>query len=117
MDADRGTFALRYDTPMAKAKPLFDVKCPCCQAELRIDPETRAVITSKEAERPRPIEDLAAAVQRLKGEAGRREEAFQKSFQAEKMQSQVLSKKFDELLKKAKEEPIGPPPKRDIDLD
>ena len=102
---------------MAKAKGMFDVKCPCCHAELKIDPATRAVIVHKEAVKPPPIEDLAAAVEHLKGAAGRREEAFQKSFAAEKMQSQVLSKKFDELLKKAKESPLEPPPQRDIDLD
>lgn len=84
---------------------------------MRIDSETRAVITYKAPEQPRTLENLEAGVERLKGEAGRREEAFQKSFAAEKMSSQVLSKKFDELLKKAKEEPLGPPPKRDIDLD
>jgi len=102
---------------MAKAKGMFEIKCPCCQAELQVDPETRAVITHKAPVKPPPIEDLAAAVERLKGDAGRREEAFQKSFAAEKMQSQVLSKKFDELLKKAKESPLEPPPRRDIDLD
>ncbi len=102
---------------MAKAKAMFEVKCPCCQAELQVDAETRAVITYKAVEKPREIEDLDAAVERLKGAAGRREEAFRKSFEAERMQSQVLNKKFDELLKKAKQEPLGPPPKRDIDLD
>ena len=102
---------------MAKAKGMFEVKCPCCQADLKVDPETHAVITFKEAVKPPPIEDLAAAVERLKGEPGRREAAFQKSFEAEKKSSQVLSKKFDELLKKAKESPNEPPPRRDIDLD
>ena len=102
---------------MANAKGMFDVECPCCKAELKIDPETRAVITCKEPVKPPPIEDLAAAVERLKGEPGRREAAFQRSFAAEKMQGQVLAKKFDELLKKAKENPLEPPPKRDIDLD
>jgi hypothetical protein len=29
----------------------------------------------------------------------------------------VLEKKFDELFKRAKENPNEPPPKRDIDLD
>jgi hypothetical protein len=29
----------------------------------------------------------------------------------------VLEKKFDELLKQAKENPDAPPPMRDIDLD
>lgn len=102
---------------MPKARGLIELKCPCCDAELKIDPETRAVITFKAPEKPRTIEDIESGLERLKGEAGRREEAFQKSFAAEKISSQVLSKKFDELLKKAKEEPIGPPPKRDIDLD
>ncbi|HOK47043.1 MAG TPA: hypothetical protein PLA43_10015 [Bryobacteraceae bacterium] len=102
---------------MAKPNGMFEVNCPCCKAVLKIDPETRAVITFEEPEQPRTVEDLAAAVERLKGEAGRREAAFQKSFEAEKMQAQILSKKFDELLKKAKESPLEPPPHRDIDLD
>lgn len=103
---------------MAKAKgTMFEIKCPCCQAELKIDPDTRAVITFKEPERPRTLENLETGLERLKGAAARREEAFQKSFEAEKKQSQVLAKKFDELFKKAKESPLEPPPKRDIDLD
>lgn len=102
------------------AKPnseLFEVKCPCCEAMLKIDPVTQAVISHKEKEKPRPIEDIAAAVQKLKGEAARREEAFQKSFAAEKSHAAVLSKKFDELLKQAKENPDTGPRKKDIDLD
>jgi hypothetical protein len=102
---------------MAKGKGLFDVQCPCCQAALKVDPETRAVISYKAAERPRTVENLEAAVAGLKGEAARREEAFRKSFEREKTQGAVLSKKFDELLKQAKAAPLEPPPKRDIDLD
>jgi hypothetical protein len=83
---------------------------------LKIDPETRVVISHKVPEKPRPIEDLAAEVARLKGAAGRRDEAFQKSFEAEKMHGKVLEKKFDELFKQAKENPDKIPPKRDIDL-
>jgi hypothetical protein len=99
------------------AKGLFEVTCPCCQAALKIDPETRAVISHKEAEKPRLVEDLAAAVAKLKGEAGRREELFRKSVETEKSHGRVLEKKFDELLRQAKETPDAPPPKRDIDLD
>ncbi len=96
---------------------MFEVKCPCCQAELKIDPETRAVITFKAPERPREMESIEVGLERLKGEAARREEAFRKSVEAERSSKDVLAKKFDELFKKAKEEPIGPPPTRDIDLD
>jgi hypothetical protein len=96
---------------------LFEVECPCCQAALKIDPETRAVIAHKVPEKPPPIEDLAAAVAKLKGEAGRRDEVFRKQFETEKSHGKVLEKKFDELLKQARENPDLPPPKRDIDFD
>ena len=96
---------------------LFEVACPCCQAKLKIDPETRAVIAHQVPEKPPAIEDLAAAVAKLKGEAGRRDEVFRKSVETERMHGKVLEKKFDELLKQAKENPDVAPPKRDIDLD
>jgi hypothetical protein len=84
---------------------------------LKIDPETRAVISHKVPEKPKPIEDLATEVAKLKGAAGRREEVFQKQFAAEKMHGKVLEKKFEELFKQAKENPDLTPPKRDFDLD
>ena len=96
---------------------MFEVECPCCQAILKIDPETRAVIAHTVPEKPRPIEDLAAEVEKLKGAGARREETFRKSFEAEKTHGKVLEKKFDELFKRAMENPDAPPPKRDIDLD
>ena len=99
------------------AKGMFDVECPCCQAILKIDPETRAVIAHTVPEKPKAIEDLAAEVAKLKGEGARREEVFRKQFEAEKTHGKVLEKKFDELLKRAKENPDLPPPTRDIDFD
>jgi len=102
---------------MPKARGMFEVECPCCGASLKLDPEVRAVISFKERERPRTLEDIEAGVAKLKGEAARREEAFQKSFAREKQQKEVLSRKFDELLKQAKEAPQEPRRLRDIDLD
>ncbi|HTX36710.1 MAG TPA: hypothetical protein VME43_16895 [Bryobacteraceae bacterium] len=99
------------------AHEMFDVECPCCQAILKIDPETRTVIAHTIPEKPRPIEDLAAEVAKLKGAGARREEVFRKQFEAEKSHGKVLEKKFDELFKRAKENPDAPPPKRDIDFD
>ena len=96
---------------------VFEIKCPCCEARLRIDPEFQTVISHEEAPRKPVIEDLAAEVQKLKGAAGKREEAFQKSFAAEKNQGQVLNKKFDELLKQAKANPEFGKKPRDFDLD
>ena len=95
---------------------MFEVECPCCQAILKIDPETRAIIAHTVPVKPKTIEDLAAEVAKLKGEGARREQLFQKSFEAERSHGKVLEKKFDELFKRAKENPDEKPPTRDIDL-
>lgn len=94
-------------------KPVaFEVECPCCGGTLKIDPQVRAVISHKEKERPRTLEDISIGVERLKGAEQKREEAFQKSFEAMKSSKDVLSRKFDELLKQAKaDDPTKPPPK------
>lgn len=52
----------------------------------------------------------------LKEEANRRDEKYQQIMEAEKNKGKVLDRKFQDLLKKAKEEPITKPLK-DIDLD
>ncbi len=97
--------------------PLFEVTCPCCQGILKIDPELRAVISHQEAAKAPMFEDFAAAVAKHRGEASRREEAFRKSVDAEKNQPQLLNRKFDELLKQAKQNPDFGKKPRDIDLD
>ena len=76
---------------MAKEKrELIEVRCPCCDATLQIDAQLKAVISHQERKRPAPIEDMAEAVQKLKGEEARRGEAFQKSFEQHKSHQQVL---------------------------
>jgi len=93
------------------------VTCPCCEAILKIDPETEAIIAHTVPVKPPKIDDLASEVAKLKGEGARREQLFQKQFEAEKSHGKVLEKKFDELFKRAKEDPDKTPRKRDIDLD
>jgi hypothetical protein len=103
---------------MAKGKRQFiEIDCPCCQAKLQVDPELKAVISYEEHQKPRTIEDITAAVQKLKGEEERRGETFQKSFDQHKSHHKVLERKFDELLKQAKENPDAPKPKGPFDFD
>jgi hypothetical protein len=103
---------------MAQSKnSMFELACPCCGATLHVDPETRAVIHHKEPERKPLIEDLQVAVQQLKGEAARRNDAFEKSFATHLSGEKVREKKFEELLKLAKEDKSDTPPKRAFDLD
>ncbi|MBI3682042.1 MAG: hypothetical protein HY235_16790 [Acidobacteria bacterium] len=101
---------------MGKPTNHLDVECPCCQATLRVDPQTGAVLTYKAKDKPATFEDFGAAVKSYQGEAGRREQAFQKSMAEHKVHKEVLAKKFDELFKEAKEKPDEPPPLRDVDL-
>jgi hypothetical protein len=106
---------MRYDAVMASS--LFDVQCPCCGATLQVDSETQAVIQHREPEKKPLIEDLHAAVQQLKGEAARRNDMFEKSFASHLGADKVREKKFEELLKQAKEDKSGKPPNRPFDLD
>jgi hypothetical protein len=96
---------------------LIEVECPCCGSTLRIDPETKAIIQHREPEKKPLIDDLHAAVAQLKGDAERRNEIFEKSFASHLTGEQVREKKFEELLKQAKEDKSGAPPKRLFDLD
>ncbi|WP_031494997.1 hypothetical protein [Bryobacter aggregatus] len=96
---------------------LLELSCPCCEAKLKVDIVTESVITWEEKKKAPPIEDFAKAVQNLKGEAAKREEAFQKSFEANKNQSSVLNRKFDELLKQAQADPDKNKPKKPFDFD
>jgi predicted nucleotide-binding protein (sugar kinase/HSP70/actin superfamily) len=96
---------------MPKTVP-FEVECPCCGATLKIDPEVKAILSHTEKPRPKALEDISTGVQRLKAQEQAREEAFRKSFESMKSSKDVLNRKFDELLKKAKEDdPSAPPPK------
>jgi len=94
----------------------IQVACPCCDALLTIDPSLAIVLTHKLPERPQLVTHLKDAVQFVKEEANKRDEKYQQIAEAEKNKSKVLEAKFQELFKKAKEEPITKPLK-DIDLD
>ena len=94
----------------------IQVVCPCCSATLTIDPSLPAVLNHKLPARPQLIAELKNAAQFVKEEATRRDEKYQQIVEAEKNKSKVLEAKFQELLKKAKEEPVTKPIK-DIDLD
>jgi len=96
---------------MAKGEP-FELECPCCGATLKINPALKAVVSFQEKPKPKTIGDIQEGLSLVKQAEKKREEAFQKSFEQLKTSKDVLSAKFDELLKKAKEDdPAKPPPK------
>jgi hypothetical protein len=100
---------------MAKLKSEIEVQCPCCQASLVIDTNLRRVVRHHEAERSDKPE-LTDAARILADEAARREALFEQSFHAEQNRDDALTRRFEEALKQAKQEPITKP-MRDFDLD
>jgi molecular chaperone DnaK (HSP70) len=102
---------------MANPDSNFDVICPCCGALLKIDVETRAVISHTAAVKPRMFNDMEEAARAMKEQDSRRESIFRQSVEAQKHASDLLEKKFQEAVKKAKESPDTGRPIRDFDLD
>jgi len=102
---------------MAKKPSSFEVTCPCCSGLLKIDVETRAVIAHTAAVKPKTFSDIEAAAKAMREQDSRRDSIFQQSIEAQKNAADLLEKKFQEALKKAKETPDTGKPIRDFDLD
>src|SRR5947199_7202120 len=100
---------------MPKLESEFEIACPCCSATLVVDANLKRVIRHSEppsADRP----ELDDAQRILAEQAARREALFQQSVTAEKNRGDALSKRFEEALRQARDEPITKPT-RDFDLD
>lgn len=96
-------------------KSEFETSCPCCQATLVVDTNLKRVVRHVEPVRgDRP--ELSEANRILAEEAARREALFQQSVNAEKNRGDALSKRFEEALRQAHQEPVSKP-MRDFDLD
>ena len=88
----------------------FTVDCPCCKAKLTLDTEIRAVIAHEEPPPTRSVDDLGAAFDKLRTRSAEREERFKEQLRAEGEKGKLLDRKFQEGLKRAKDDPS--PPKR-----
>ena len=100
---------------MAKLRSEIEVTCPCCHTTLVIDSNLGRVVSHKEPERGNKPE-LGDAHRILADEAARREAAFEQSVNSEKTRGDALSRRFEEALRQARDEPITKPT-RDFDLD
>ena len=102
---------------MAKTAPAFEVTCPCCSAVLKVDATEKAVIAHTAPIKPKTFNDIEEAARAMKEQDIRRESIFRQSVEAQKHASDLLEKKFQEAVKKAKESPDTGRPIRDLDLD
>jgi hypothetical protein len=99
----------------ARLKSEIEVTCPCCQATLVVDTNLKRVVSHQEAEHGNKPE-LSEAHRILAEEEARREAIFKQSVDSERTRGDALSRRFEEALRKAQDEPITKPT-RDFDLD
>ena len=103
---------------MSKTKKgdTFEIACPHCNSSLKVDAETRAVIAHTVPATPKTFSDMEQAARAMREQEQRKESLFRQSVEAQKHQADLLEKKFQEALKRAKESP-DTSKIRDFDLD
>jgi hypothetical protein len=92
------------------------VTCPCCKAKLTVDAKLGVVLAHEAPPKAGPNVDLTDAAGILAEQNRQREDKFQDSWMQEHNKEDILAKKFEEAMKKAKDAPAGKPI-RDFDLD
>ena len=86
----------------------IDIACPCCEAMLKVDPETGAVawVDKKKA----PAKDFDDLVSRVQSQKSLVAEKFARSVEQTKKQHEILDRKFEEARKRAALNPNERPP-------
>ncbi|MEZ5283552.1 MAG: hypothetical protein R2712_01840 [Vicinamibacterales bacterium] len=100
---------------MAKLASERELTCPCCGATLVIDLNLGRIVSHTDppsTHRP----ELSEADRILAEQAARREALFEQSVENERSKGDALSRRFDEALRQAKQEPVTKP-LRGFDLD
>ncbi len=98
-------------------KGVLKIECPDCGSTLHVDAESGAIIDHQPRSRPKVDLDLGEAARQLKEREAQRHELFQKSVAAQKRREELLREKFEEGLRRARNEPAPDKPLRDFDLD
>lgn len=98
-----------------KPAPTIEVTCPCCQAKLTVDTDLAVVLAHTVPVKAAPDVDISDSARILAEQAQKREDKFRDSWMAESQKEDVLNRKFEEALKKAKDQPAEKP-LRDFDL-
>ena len=98
-----------------KPMPTIEVTCPCCESKLTVDTDLAVVLSHTAPPRAAPDVDISDAARILADQAQKREDKFRDSWAAESQKEDVLNRKFEEALKKAKDQPVEKP-LRDFDL-
>ena len=102
---------------MTKSRHLT-LRCPECQADLKLDAETGEVLFHKPARQPPAAgKNFDRLLEELDEEKAQAEEIFEREVEAHKNRDRLLQEKFEEAMRRAEESPDEEPPLRPFDLD
>lgn len=93
------------------------IRCPDCGATLHVDAQTGAVLShERPARRPAGL-DLGQASAQLRRQENERNQRYADAVEQHRHRDRILGQKFDDALRRARQDPDAPLPPRDIDLD
>ena len=87
----------------------LDIRCPCCEARIVVDPDTGAILRF---ERPKEKGGRVSLEEAFRSEKERKKEAgarLAQAFGELQKKDEILEKRFQEALRKAKESPDEKP--------
>jgi hypothetical protein len=87
----------------------IDVTCPCCDAMLKVDPETGAVVWVDKKQKA-PAQSFDDLVNRVASSRSVIDEKFARSVAQNRNSKDILEKKFEEARKRAALDPTKRPP-------
>ncbi|PON17710.1 hypothetical protein C2W62_11770 [Candidatus Entotheonella serta] len=102
---------------MATSGETAKLTCPCCQATLVVDRDTMTILYADEHREKAGGTSFSQALEDLKAKEQKKNNLFQQAVADEKQRRASLGKKFEQLQKKAAEEPNTPLPPRPFELD
>ena len=85
-----------------------DVTCPCCDAMLKVDPDTGAVVWV-DKKKKEPAQDFDELVNRVASNRSLLDDKFARSVQQNRNSKDILEKKFAEAAKRAALDPNKKP--------
>jgi hypothetical protein len=84
------------------------VHCPCCDAALKVDPATGAVLAHEQAAAKDKIASFEEAAAEVARRRGRAQDLFAATVEREKHKTEILEKTFKQALERAQGEPGRP---------
>ena len=84
------------------------VHCPDCDATLKVDPKTGAVLSHEPAAAKKKLSSLEEAAAEIARRKERAQDLFAATVEREKHKAEILEKTFKQALEKAQKDPTRP---------